>query len=375
MIDGFATAEGTANFAINSVADPKNFRRFNGLTLSNVGVGTYLGEPNSETDTLVKSAVKQSILAGINVIDTAINYRAQKAERSVGAALAELINDGKFHRNEIFVSTKNGYVTNDADIKEDFWQYVNREYVKSGIISAGDISSGYHCMTVPYLEDQLNRSLKNLGLECIDLIYLHNAVEGQIKDVSREDFMKKLESVFSFYEQKKKEGKIRFYGMATWECYRVPPDDPQYLSLNETITLAKKVGGENHGFRFIQLPFNMYLDQAFMIKNQDSNGEQISILDATTKHNIGVFTSVPLMQGKLLAPGVMPEFDDLKPSIRALQFIRSTPGVLAPLIGHKSEPHVNENLEIMKIPPMEQEQFSELIKKLTSKDNYQKTNT
>jgi len=375
MIDGFATSEGTANFAINSVADPKNFRRFNGLTLSNVGVGTYLGEPNSETDILVKNAVKQSILAGINVIDTAINYRAQKAERSVGAALAELINGGKLHRNEIFVSTKNGYVTNDADIKEDFWQYVNREYVKSGIISAGDISSGYHCMTVPYLEDQLNRSLKNLGLECIDLIYLHNAVEGQIKDVSSKDFMKKLESVFSFYEQKRKEGKIRFYGMATWECYRVPPDDSQYLSLNETITLAKKAGGENHGFRFIQLPFNMYLDQAFMIKNQDSNGQQISILDATTKHNIGVFTSVPLMQGKLLAPGVMPEFDDLKPSIRALQFIRSTPGVLAPLIGHKSELHVNENLEIMKIPPMEQEQFSELIKKLTSKNNYLKTNT
>jgi len=375
MIDGFATSEGTANFATNSVADPKNFRQFDGLTLSNVGIGTYLGEPNSETDTLVKNAVKQSILAGINVIDTAINYRAQKAERSVGAALAELTNEGKIDRNQVFISTKNGYVTNDADIKEDFWQYVNREYVKSGIISAGDISSGYHCMTVPYLEDQLNRSLKNLGLECIDLIYLHNAVEGQIKDVSREDFMKKLESVFSFYEQKRKEGKIRFYGMATWECYRVPPDDPQYLSLNETITLAKKVGGENHGFRFIQLPFNMYLDQAFMIKNQDSNGQQISILDATTKHNIGVFTSVPLMQGKLLAPGVMPEFDDLKPAIRALQFIRSTPGVLAPLVGHKSEPHVNENLEIMKIPPMEQEQFSELIKKLTSKDNYLKTNT
>jgi len=375
MIDGFATSEGTANFAINSVADPKNFRQFNGLTLSNVGVGTYLGEPNSETDTLVKSAVKQSILAGINVIDTAINYRAQKAERSIGAALDELINDGKFHRNEIFVSTKNGYVTNDADIKEDFWQYVNREYVKSGVISAGDISSGYHCMTVPYLEDQLNRSLKNLGLDCIDLIYLHNAVEGQIKDLSREDFMKKLESVFSFYEQKRKEHKIMFYGMATWECYRVAPDDSQYLSLNETITLAKKVGGNDHGFRYIQLPFNMYLDQAFITKNQDSNGQQISILDATTKHNIGVFTSVPLMQGKLLAPGVMPEFDDLKPSIRALQFIRSTPGVLAPLVGHKSESHVNENLEIMKIPPMEQEQFSELIKKLTRKDNYLKTNT
>jgi len=123
MIDGFATAEGTANFATNSIADPKNFRQFNGLTLSNVGVGTYLGEPNLETDILVKNAVKQSILAGINVIDTAINYRAQKAERSVGEALAELINEGKIDRNQVFISTKNGYVTNDADIKEDFWHY------------------------------------------------------------------------------------------------------------------------------------------------------------------------------------------------------------------------------------------------------------
>lgn len=375
MIDGFATAEGTANFAKNSTADSKNFRQFEDLTLSNVGVGTYLGDPNSETDTLVKNAVKQSILGGINVVDTAINYRAQKAERSVGSALAELINEGKIHRNEIFVSTKNGYVTNDADIKEDFWQYVNREYVKSGVITAGDISSGYHCMSVSYLKDQLNRSLKNLGLECIDLIYLHNAVEGQIKDVSREDFMKKLESVFEFYEKKRKDGKIRFYGMATWECYRVQSDNPQYLSLNETIALAKKVGGENHGFRFIQLPFNMYLDQAFMIKNQDSNGQQTSILDTATKQNIGVFTSVPLMQGRLLTPGTMPEFDGLKPSIRALQFIRSTPGVLAPLVGHKSEPHVNENLEVMKIPPMEQEQFSALIKKLTGQITQSKTNT
>ncbi len=54
-------------------------------------------------------------------------------------------------------------------------------------------------MTIPYLEDQLGRSLKNLGLECIDLLYLHNAVEGQIKDISRDQFLKNLELVFEFY--------------------------------------------------------------------------------------------------------------------------------------------------------------------------------
>ena len=154
--------------------------------------------------------------------------------------------------------------------------------------------------------------------------------------------------------------------MATWECFRVDSDNLQFLSLSEVLDLAKQVGGENHGFRFIQLPFNMHLDQAFMKKNQNIDGKNISILEAAQKYDIGVFTSVPLMQGKLLAPGVMPEFNELKPSLLALQFIRSTPGVLAPLVGHKLEAHVNENLEIMKIPPIEENEFSSLVKKLTS---------
>jgi len=109
----------------------------------------------------------------------------------------------------------------------------------------------------------------------------------------------------------------------------------------------------------------MYLDQAFMKKNQNIDGKQVSILEAAIQFNVGVFTSVPLMQGKLLSPGVMPEFGDLKPPLRALQFVRSTPGVLAPLIGQKSNSHVEENLEIMKIPEMSKPQFEELIKKIT----------
>jgi len=366
MISGFATAEGTKNFSKTRNIIPENYSVFADLTLSNVGVGTYLGNPDSETDTLVKNAVKKSIKSGINVIDTAINYRAQKAERSVGRAISELIEEGEISRDNVFISTKNGYVTNDADVKSDFWQYVNSEYVKSGVIQANDITSGYHCMTVSYLEDQLNRSLKNLDLECIDLMYLHNAMEGQIKDVTREQFIKNLKDVFEFYENKRKEGKIRFYGMATWECFRVDKENPQYLSLSEVLQLANDVGGENHGFRFIQLPFNMHLDQAYMIKNQTYDGNNISFLEAARKSSVGIFTSVPLMQGKLLAPGVMPEFGGLIPSLRALQFIRSTPGVLAPLIGHKTESHVDENLKILEIPPISENEFTELIKKLTS---------
>ena len=366
MISGFATPEGTKKFAQNSDVNQDNFKEFENLTLSNVGIGTYLGDPDARTDQLVSEAVKQSILSGVNVVDTAINYRAQKAERSVGKAISELIQENNITRDQIFVSTKNGYVTNDGDVQLGFWEYVKQEYTDKGVVKEGDITSGYHCMTSTYLSDQLDRSLKNLDLECVDLMYLHNGIEGQIKDVSKEQFLKNLESVFELYEQKRDEGKIKFYGMATWECFRVPTDNPQYLSLEDIVNMAKKTGGENHGFKFIQLPFNLYYDQALLGKTQTIQNNPVSVLESATRLGIGVFTSVPLMQGRLLQPGVMPEFSDLKPSLRALQFIRSSPGVIAPLVGQKSAEHVTENLEVMKIPPYSDEEFLGLVKKLTS---------
>ncbi|MDH5659073.1 MAG: aldo/keto reductase, partial [Nitrosopumilus sp.] len=199
-----------------------------------------------------------------------------------------------------------------------------------------------------------------------DLMYLHNAVEGQIKDVPKDQFLENLKSVFELYEQKRDEGKIKFYGMATWECFRVSNDNPQYLSLEDTVNMARKIGGNNHGFRFIQLPYNMHYDQALLAKYQPIENKIGSILESAVKLGIGVFTSVPFMQGRLLTPGTMPDFNNLKPSIRALQFIRSSPGVLAPLVGQKSPEHVSENLEIMKIPPMNEDEFLALVKQLVS---------
>ena len=79
MITGYATPEGTKKFVERQNQDSyENYKNIHNLTLSNVGVGTYLGNPDTETDKLVEEAIKKSVLGGINVIDTAINYRAQK---------------------------------------------------------------------------------------------------------------------------------------------------------------------------------------------------------------------------------------------------------------------------------------------------------
>lgn len=367
MTSGFATPEGTARFASRHPDIPsQNYKTVMGMTLSNVGVGTYLGDADAGTDDLVAGAVTESIKSGINVIDTAINYRAQRAERSVGRAISGLVDDGAIRRDEVFLCTKNGYVTNDAEVSLDFWQYIRQEYTDKGVISAGDISSGYHCMSVRYLEDQLERSLANLDLDCIDLMYLHNGVEGQLKDITMKDFEARLLEVFEMYEQKRKQGRIRYYGMATWESFRSEPGEAMHFPLDTALDIATRAGGDDHGFRFIQLPFNMYYDQALLRKNHAINGSPASVLESARHHGMGVFSSVPFMQGRLLQSCIMPEFGDLPANLRALQFLRSAPGITAPLVGHKAPEHVRENLKIMGIRALDGDEFAILLKKLTS---------
>jgi len=51
MITGYATPEGTKKFAERQNQDShENYKNVHNLTLSNVGIGTYLGNPDTETD-------------------------------------------------------------------------------------------------------------------------------------------------------------------------------------------------------------------------------------------------------------------------------------------------------------------------------------
>ncbi len=358
-----ATADSTQRFKERFESQGKvaqgHFREFGGLYLTSIGMGTYLGNPDAQTDTLVTEAVKASVLSGaMNVIDTAINYRFQKAEKSVGRALRQLFDSGEFSRDEIFISSKNGYLSHDADVTDDFWGYIQRELVKPGIIKPEDIVGQSHCMTIPYLRDQLERSLRNLGLECIDLMYMHNAAEAQLSEVGRVEFFARLEQTFRFYEEERKRGRIQFYGMATWNCFRLNPSSDEYLSLSDVVGIAERANGKDHGFRFVQLPLNLAMPEALTLKNQQVNGENLTFLEAAEKLNIGVFASAPMLQGQLATNPRVPKLPGLTTGLSCIQFVRSSPGVIAPLVGHKAPSHVKENLSLATKPPLEREEFA-----------------
>ena len=355
-----ASPEGTSRFRKRhegKTITPGHYREFDGLHLSTLGMGTYLGDMDKNTDELVTRAVIDSITTGsVNVIDTAINYRNQKAERSVGRGLDHLFTENIVDRDEIFVSTKNGYLSPDADLDLDPQTYIYEKLIKPGIIDPDQVVDSAHCMSRSFLTDQLDRSLSNLGLKKIDLIYIHNSAESQLPRVGREEFLSRLRTVFQLYEEERSRGRIAYYGLATWSCFRVEPDAPDYLNLEDIVKLASEVGGPENGFKFVQLPYNLAMVEALELRNQKVQEETLTFLQAAIKLKIGIFTSVPLMQGRLLNETIDIEGISSR-SLACLQFVRSSPGVLAPMVGQKNPEHVKENLALAEIPPYNPEQF------------------
>src|SRR5690242_10590756 len=58
-----------------------------GVSTSSIGLGTYLGDPTDADDAAYAEAARRAIASGINLLDTAINYRCQRSERALGAAI------------------------------------------------------------------------------------------------------------------------------------------------------------------------------------------------------------------------------------------------------------------------------------------------
>ena len=110
MIRGFAAPEPSYRFAKCHPETRQFYRKTQSVTISSLGLGSYLGAMDDATDSGYEEAVKAAIDVGINCIDTSLNYRNQRSERAIGRALAGLFEKGGVEREQIFVSTKAGYL-------------------------------------------------------------------------------------------------------------------------------------------------------------------------------------------------------------------------------------------------------------------------
>jgi aryl-alcohol dehydrogenase-like predicted oxidoreductase len=368
MVTGSATAKGTARYAarLGPAVAEGHFRTLDGdVRISSLGLGTYLGPEDAATDVLYQEAIARALALGVNVVDSAVNYRHQRSERAVGTALEEAVRQGRLARDEVLIATKGGFIPLDAADRRDPRAYFTATYLDAGIVAPDDVVAGSHCMTPRYLRDQIERSRANLGLETIDIYYVHNP-ETQLDAVDRTEFLRRIREAFAVLEEAAGRGTIVRYGAATWNGFRQDAGTAGALSLEELCEAARDVGGANHRFRVVQLPYNLAMPEAFTRATQRVGAETVSLVEAARRLDVYVVASASIYQGQL-ARNLPPVIADFLPGLatdaqRALQFVRSTPGIGTALVGMKSVAHVEENVAVARVAPVAWAEFQRLFR-------------
>ncbi len=355
MIAGFATPEATQSLA-NRAAGLNTYRlSSDGLTLASIGLGTARHEATDEIDAAYHATVKRAFELGCNLIDTAVSYRYQRSERAIGKALQDALEAGTIRREEVVIATKGGYVPFNTAEPIDPKAWVSERYLNTGIAHANDFVAEYrHCIAPGFLEQSLAQSRANLGVETIDIYYLHNP-ETQRLTLSRETFRRRMLDAIEMMEQSVEKGFIRAWGLATWTGFRIPPKSPDYLSMAEMVSFAYEVAGENHHLRYVQLPYNAMMPEAFALENQQVNEAFLNPVEAAEELGLTVIASAPIHQGRLTVP-IVPQLGEAFPdlssdAVRALQFVRSTPGVTSALAGTCDLAHLEEDLHLLTLAP------------------------
>ncbi|UVE48947.1 aldo/keto reductase [Haloferax larsenii] len=331
------------------------FRRFGPGVVSSIGIGTYLGDPTDEVDEQYRESLVLALESGINLLDTASNYRHGRSERVVGEAVREADID----RDAIVVASKAGFVPFDRTRPENPAQYVRETVLDAGLAAADELAHGSHTIAPTFIDEMVDRSLDLTGLDHIDLYYLHNP-ETQLAVADRDTVYDRIESAFEVLERRVAADDIGRYGVATWEAFRVPEGHDSYLSLPEVVRRAEQaaetVGNDESSLDAVQLPFNVVMADAFTVDaHETDDGEQTSALWYAHEHDLDVFTSASLAQGDLsreIPESVNELLTGETLAQRALNFSRSAPGVTAALVGAASPEHVAENVAAGTFDPL-----------------------
>lgn len=345
-----ATPEATEAYADAHDAVDGFYRDADGRTVSSLGMGTYLGEITDQARQDYQDAVLTCLENGVNLLDTAINYRNQVSERDIGAVL-----DRYGDREEVVVVTKGGYLHGDGEV--DPMTHVEMDYLDEGVIDRDDLVGGSHCMTTEYLEHELSKSLENLGLDAVDYYLVHNPETQLSSGVDPGEFRDRLRAAFELLEREVDAGRIGAYGVATWEGFRLPQNSAAHLPLEQVLELAADAAEAVHGdrdahrFEAIQLPLNLALTEAAVKPTQSWKGSDVPILGAAADAGLTVLTSATLMQGRILGhikEEVKKVLDSTEDVEACIEFSRSSEGVTTALVGMGTPDHAESNAKRMR---------------------------
>lgn len=366
----FATKEATFAYLKQFPKYAKDFYRFNGdFFISSLGLGTFRKEPYREENYVVnyKDSVKMAVLNGINLIDTAINYRYQVSEEEIGEALKELFEEGRASREQLVITSKAGFLPLEFPFPENPYEWITTNVVERGLATQEEIVIDQHCLSPKYLRWSVEKSLENLGVETLDIMFLHNP-ETQLGYVDYKTLLKRIEKAFALFEKMVQEGKIKSYGVATWNGFLYEEGHKEYMRLGDIVQIAKKVGGKEHHFKYVQSPFNLGKPEAYNFNNQKGpDGRYYTLMQAVQGYGLQLMASSSLLQLNLFKAKFSDKIgeslgtSDFNDVASALQFARSG-GAISALFGAVDPNHVEENLTLAYLPSATKEGMNTLTR-------------
>jgi len=373
LVAGFATRAATAEYVRTTGAScgEGHYSDFlnQHLQLSSLGLGTFPGAATDEVDRDYAAIVERALRNGINVIDTAAHYRYGRSMAAVGAGLRRAF-ARDIRRDQIYVIGKGGFLRFDDGPPADLDTWFEQEIARKGLGTKEDLT-GVHCLAPGYIAQQIDELRTATGLETLDA-FLIDQPELHIPRLGKETLNRGLQSVFAVCEQAVRQGKICSYGISTFDGFRVETDYAMFQSLASLLglaeTAARTVGSNGHHFRVVQLPFNALMNEGFTRFNQATGqGNVASTLQAAYQLRLFVIGSHGLAKGKL----AVTEFEALRIAVpdcrndaqRALQFNRSTPGLGVSLAGISLPAHLDDLIEVSRLPTMKRENYLQLYRR------------
>lgn len=338
MIKGYADLQGTKEYFNNNKYSESWKASNDRYIYSKLGLGTFIGDFSDENAKLFRESIEYALLHGVNFIDTAINYRGMRSERDIGIIITKLIEDRLINRNQFIISSKAGIIPGDGEIMFRPINYMQEKLIDTGILSKEDVymeETLWLTMNPRYFEYALEISRKHLNIETIDIYYMHE-LELSMKHYGAEEFYQRLKGIIVAYENMVSEGKIREYGMATWDAFQLEETHEQYISLEKVMEVVESVTKEHH-FKHLMVPINIQNRLCVEYKNQNYKQNKLSIVECASKFDIDVHVSGPLGQGKATNYKTVEEY---------ISYLINESNCNSYFIGTKRVEHLKDNIKI-----------------------------
>lgn len=266
--------------------------------MGRLALGTHLGDFSKEDSAKYIEAISYALTNGIETIDGAINYRGMCSEKDEGIAIRALIENGKLRREDFCITSKAGLLFGDACEGMNPQKFLTEILQPNGITSDDFVEYDglYQTLNPRFFEMALNKSLQNLGLETVDVHYIH-IPEITRSGLSEETFYDRMEELFCWYESKVKEGKIRYYGIALEFLVEEPDEKKWHFQIEKLKIRADKAAAGDSHFKYVLFTYNLLCPYASTIANQEVAGRRLTVVEACKELGLETVGSMPFAMG------------------------------------------------------------------------------